>query len=205
MLARMRSPRIDRVSVPNAPLAIRSLATFGTASHGNPSGSGFLFVLLATALTLIAGCAAPPTPGPAFVAAPGPAPGHARLYVYRIDPQHSLATVEIGIDGHKQGYLRNDEYASFELTPGIHRVDFRQRGLAFTSWGWNRYQVHAKEGENVYVEISVRISTLPLPGDGRDLEIGGRGGGSASENVFVQHRSEADALEDLANTTQRVE
>lgn len=148
-----------------------------------------------------AGCAQPPTPGPAFASAPEPAPGHARIYVFRVDHQHSLSRVEIGLDGQKRGHLGNDEYVTFELDPGPHRLDFRQRGLAFASWGWNHQHLVAQAGETIYLEISVRISAQPMPGNGRDLEIAGRAGGAASENVFVQHRTRADAIALLANTT----
>lgn len=162
--------------------------------------------LLALLLASIcAGCATPPTPGPAFAAAPDPAPGHARIYLFRVDPQHSLSRVDIGIDGEQRGHLGNDEYVTFELAPGPHRLDFRQRGLAFASWGWNHQHLVARAGETIYLEISVRISAQPAPGDSRDLEIPGRSSGSASENVFVQHRSQADAIPLLADTTLRID
>ncbi|MBY0401253.1 DUF2846 domain-containing protein [Myxococcota bacterium] len=148
-----------------------------------------------------AGCARPPTPGPAFAPAPEPAPGHARIYLFRVDPQHSLSRIEIALDGHKRGHLGNDEYVTFEVGPGPHHLDFRQRGLAFASWGWNHQALIARAGETIFLEISVRISAQPMPGSSRDLEIAGRGGGAASENVFIQHRSREDAFALLANTT----
>ena len=153
---------------------------------------------------LLAGCATPPSAGPPFTAAAEPGLGRARLYVFRIDPQHSLSTVEISIDEHSEGRLRNGEYATFELAAGSHRVNFRQRGLAFASWGWNRQQIRAVAGETIYLEISVRMSAQPTPGTGRDLEIPGRDSGAASENVFIQHHSESAARELLAGTTLRV-
>lgn len=153
-------------------------------------------------------CASAPPPGPPFAPAPAPAPGHARVYVYRLDPQPSLSTVEFAIDGRSQGKLHHGEYATFEVPAGSHRLYFRQRGLAFASWGWNEQTIRAGSGENVYVEVSVRIAEQAgapaIPGSGRDLEIAGRTSGSTSENVFLQHRSEADARAALAGTTRRV-
>ena len=159
------------------------------------------FVLVLIAASVFSGCATPPTPGPAFAAAPEPAPGHARIYLFRVDPQHSLSRVEIGLDDQKRGHLGNDEYVTFELDPGPHRLDFRQRGLAFASWGWNHQHLVARAGETIYLEISVRISAQPMPSSGGDLEIPGRSGGAASENVFIQRRAPADAIRILADTT----
>lgn len=166
--------------------------------------------LALTALTLLssfllAACASAPPAGPAFTPAPEPGPGRARLYVFRIDPQHSLSTVEIAIEGQPEGRLRNGEYATFELAAGSHRLNFRQRGLAFASWGWNRKQLRAASGETIYLEISVRMSAQPVAGTGRDLQIAGRDLGAASENVFLQRRGESAAREALAGTTLRVE
>lgn len=167
-----------------------------------------LVARLALVLLLAAGlapaCASAPPAGPPFAAAPGPGAGRARLYVFRIDPQPSYATVELAIDGQPEGRLRHGEYATFELAAGIHRLDFRQRGLAFSSWGWNRQRLQARSGETIYLEISVRLAARPVPGSGRDLEIGGRESGAASENVFLRHRTEADARAALAGTTLRV-
>lgn len=161
---------------------------------------------LLAALVFPSACATTPAPGPAFAAAPEPSPSHARLYIFRIDPQSSLSSVELALDEQKQGHLRNGEYATFELTAGSHRVGLRQRGLAFVSWGWNGEMLRAKAGETIYLEVSVRMSAQPIPpGTGRDLEIAGRGSGSASENVFLQHRTRAEALERLAGTTLRLE
>ena len=112
-----------------------------------------------------------------------------------------MSRVEIGLDGHKRGHLGNDEYVTFEVDAGPHRLDFRQRGLAFASWGWNHQHLVAKSEETIYVEISVRISAQPMPSSGGDLEIPGRSGGAASENVFIQQRTRADAIEILADTT----
>ena len=166
----------------------------------------FLLALLA-ALALASGCATTPSAGPAFAASPEPSPGHARLYVFRIDPQSSLSSVELAIDGQQRNHLRDGEYATFELAAGSHRVDLRQRGLAFVSWGWNGERIRMQPGETVYLEVSVRLSAQPMPGSGtgRDLEIAGRGSGAASENVFLQHRGKVEALDRLAGTTLRVE
>ena len=133
-----------------------------------------LAVLALLSTCLLAACATAPPAGPPFTPAPEPGPGRARLYVFRIDPQHSLSKVEIAIDGQPEGRLRNGEYATFELAAGSHRLDFRQRGLAFASWGWNRQRIRADSGETIYLEISVRMSAQPMAGSGRDLQIAGR-------------------------------
>lgn len=161
--------------------------------------------IVVTLLSLLTGCASDPAKGPAFVAATEPPEGHASVFVFRVDPQHSLSTVDLALDERDAGRLRNHEYVRFDLTPGIHRLDFRQRGLAFASWGWNRQQLRVRAGETVYLEISVRMSAQPMPGPGQDVEIQGRTSGSASENVFIQRRPAVDALPILANTTLRVE
>lgn len=161
---------------------------------------------LLAALVVASACASSPSAGPAFAPSPEPSPGHARLYVFRIDPQSSLSTVELAIDGQQRNHLRDGEYATFELAAGTHKVDLRQRGLAFVSWGWNGERVRMREGETVYLEVSVRMSAQPLPpGTGRELEIPGRDSGAASENVFLQHRGKTEALDRLAGTTLRVE
>ncbi len=169
-----------------------------------PSRKAAWLHILAAVVSLSA-CATTPTPGPAFTPAPEPSPGRARLYVFRIDPQPSLSTVELAIDEQSEGQLRHGEYATFELAAGSHRIDLRQRGLAFLSWGWNGEQLRARAGETFYLEVSVRISAQPMPGSGRDLEIAGRDGGAASENVFLQHRGKAQALELLSAATLRIE
>jgi hypothetical protein len=153
---------------------------------------------------LVSACAAAPPAGPAFAAAPEPGAGRALLYVFRIDPKPSLSTVELALDERPEGRLRHGESVAFELAAGSHRLDVRQRGLAFASWGWNRQRFQARSGETIYLEVSVRLSAQPVPGSGRDLEIGGRESGAASENVFIQHRTEAAALEALAGTTLRI-
>ena len=178
-------------------------------SAGLPAGlSARVTTRLAAAWLLVLGlvtaCASAPPAGPPFAEAPEPGAGRARLYVYRVDPQPSLSTVELAIDDRPEGRLRHGEYATFELAAGSHRLDFRQRGLAFSSWGWNRQRIRARSGETIYLEISVRLSAQPVPGSGRDLEIGGRESGAASENVFLQLRTQAAARAALAGTTLRV-
>jgi len=165
-----------------------------------PAVLAVLFALLAAAA-----CARPPAVGPAFAAASGPAPGFARVYVFRIDPQSSLSSVELAVDGEDRGRLHNGEYVTFELPAGSHRIDVRQRGFAFASFGWNRQRVRVRDGETVYLELSVRMSAQPIAGSGQDLEIPGRDVGAASENVFVHHIERGLALERLARTTLRVE
>lgn len=173
--------------------------------------AGFLAIALLSGGIGLA-CASAPPPGPLFSAAPEPAPGRARLYVYRVDPQPSLSTVEFEIDGRSKGRLGHGEYTTFEIPAGSHRIDFRQRGLAFASWGWNRHAIRAGSGETIYLEVSVRLHAQPhapsssqtVQGSGRDLEIAGRESGAASENVFLQRQTESDARAALAGTTLRV-
>jgi hypothetical protein len=150
-------------------------------------------------------CASDPATGPAFVADTAPPEGRTSVFVFRVDPQNSLSNVDLSLDGHDAGQLRNHEYVRFDLAPGIHRLDFRQRGLAFASWGWNRHQLRLRSGETAYLEISIRMSAQPMPGNGMELEIQGREGGAASENVFIQRRNEEDALRILADTTLRID
>lgn len=167
-----------------------------------------LALILLTGLlsTELLACAAAPASGPAFTPAAPPSPGHARIYLYRIDPHRSLSTVELVLDGRERGTLRAGEYATFELAAGAHTLALRQRGFGFTSWGWNRMALRLKPGETVYVEVSVRIAEQPSPaGGGRDLEIAGRDRGVAQENVFVQRRSEVQGRERIVASTLRSE
>ncbi|MEZ4332030.1 MAG: DUF2846 domain-containing protein [Myxococcota bacterium] len=195
-------PRLRLRPRPDCGVALGALAPCQAALRDAALAALALGIL---ALGLLAGCASDPATGPAFVAATQPPEGHARVFVFRIDPQHSLSNVDLALDERDAGRLRNREYVAFDLLPGIHRLDFRQRGLAFASWGWNRQQLRLHAGETVYLEISVRMSAQPLPGAGQDLEIQGRTSGSASENVFIQRRTEVDALPILADTTLRVD
>lgn len=181
---------------------------------GDPDGDrrrslrGALALLLLTGLlaTGLFACAAAPAPGPAFTPAAPPAPGHARIYLYRIDPHRSLSTVELALDGRERGALRAGEYATFELAAGAHALALRQRGFGFTSWGWNRMALRLEPGETVYIEVSVRVAEQSSPaGSGRDLEIAGRDRGAAQENVFVQRRSESQGRERIAASTRRGE
>lgn len=193
-----RSGRTARPPVRPAPATRRrATALLGIAPR--------LLLTLTLISSLTVGCASDPVTGPVFVAETTAPEGHARVFVFRIDPQHSLSSVDLALDERSVGRLRNREYVRFDLLPGPHRLDFRQRGLAFASWGWNRQLLRVKAGETIYLEISVRMSAQPMPGSGQDLEIQGRPSGAASENVFIQRRSEADALPILADTTLRVE
>jgi len=122
------------------------------------------------------------------------------LIVYRTDQQNSLATVMVTIDGRELGRFRNHEYDTTLLTPGTHILRAGLRGFGFVSWGWNSQRFRVSAGETTYLEIVVRLDARNAPATG-DLEIGGRQGGAASENVFIVPKSAHAALEDLQSTT----
>ena len=128
-------------------------------------------------------------------------PSHrARLIMYRMDRQASLASVRITVDGRELGELRNHEYETILLGPGSHVIRAALRGFAFFAWGWNSHQVRLTRGETSYLEISVRLSAGNAPLS-RELEIGGRTSGTASENVFIVPNSAKSALPKLERTT----
>jgi hypothetical protein len=138
--------------------------------------------------------------GPPFAAAAPPAENRARVYVYRIDDRNSLATVRVTIDGQALGTLRNLEYETIELAAGTHQLRAGMRGFAWMAWGWNEHRFLAKPGDTLYLELSVRLAENPSPGT-RELEIAGRAGGGASENIFILRQSESEARARLTETT----
>jgi hypothetical protein len=149
----------------------------------------------------ILGCAGTPL-GPPFHVPEDPPRHRARLILYRADGQASLASVQITIDGRDLGRLRNHEYEMILLDPGSHLIRAGLRGFAFLAWGWNTHRIRLKPGETSYLEVSARLSATAAPAT-RELEIGGRPSGTASENVFLIRRSAADARPRLEKTTRR--
>lgn len=156
---------------------------------------------LATLILAILGCTGIP-PGPPFRVPEEPPSHRARLIVYRADRQASLASVRLTVDGRELGQLRNHEYETILLGPGSHIIRAGLRGFAFLAWGWNTHQLRLSPGETRYLEISVRLSTRSAP-PSRELEIGGRPSGTASENVFIVPTSAKNAMPKLEMTTRR--
>jgi hypothetical protein len=154
-------------------------------------------VLMVAVLT--GACASAPK-GPPFKPAPPPPENRTRVYIYRIDDRPSLATVRVTIDGQSLGVLRNFEYETIELPAGSHHLRAGMRGFAWMAWGWNEHRFRAQAGETIYLELSVRLAEQPVTGT-RQLEIAGREGGGASENVFILRQSEAEARARLLQTT----
>jgi hypothetical protein len=74
------------------------------------------------------------------------------------------------------------------------------RGFGFVTWGWNDQRFRANPAETVYLKIAVRLSERAAPTT-PELDIAGRTGGAASENVFIIPQSRAEALAELAATT----
>jgi hypothetical protein len=159
--------------------------------------------VLATAWMLA--CARPPA-GPAFTPERPPPPHRARLYVYRADDQISLANVRIEVDGRAVGRLSHGEYETLELSAGPHRLRAGLRGPLLLAWGWNEHPLRLTPGETAYLRVSVRLSehaAAPIAAGSSTLDIAGRGQGVASENVFIELRPEAAALEELRSATRR--
>ncbi len=156
-------------------------------------------VYLVVLVCIATACTKPPS-GPPFESAPPP-PDHAgRLYLYRSDQPGSLASVRVTIDGLEVGRFRNNEYETLELSIGEHHLRAGMRGFGLLAWGWNNHRFPLGPGDTVYLRISVRLTEHSAP-QGRDLEIAGRPGGAASENVFILRVSAEEALSDLALTT----
>jgi len=145
------------------------------------------------------GCAGAPL-GPPFRSLEPPPDHRARLVLYRTDKQGSLASVQITIDGRELGRFRDHEYDSILLSPGMHILRARLRGFGLLSWGWNDHRFRLAPGETTYLEISVRLDAREAPSS-RELEIAGRTGGVASENVFIVPKSAQEALKNLVSTT----
>jgi hypothetical protein len=162
---------------------------------------GFI-LLLALPPMLVGGCAQS-VQGPAFRAADAPPANRTRLYVYRVDSQHSLSTIKTTLDGLEIGTFRDQEYETMEIASGSHRIRASMRGFAFLNWGWSEHTFHARPGETVYIRLDVHLessSDSPVS-QPRDLQIAGRPTGRASENVFIGGRNRSVALAELATTT----
>jgi hypothetical protein len=166
-----------------------------------PPNELVLCIITALVVTTL-GCARAPI-GPAFEAASAPAPHRGRLYLYRADSRNSFSQVSVRVGGLQVGRFRDAEYETLELPAGLHNIRAGLRSLAGVAWGWNEQEIHLKPGESVFVEISVRLTERPQTG-GRSLDIAGRTGGVASENVYLQRRSEKDALDRVQLTTRLV-
>ena len=162
-------------------------------------GSAALVLAFIATLT---SCASAPT-GPAFIPASDPASHRGRIYVYREDARSSLSALKVSVGGRHLGTLRDGEYETLELPAGGHELRVGLRSLALVAWGWNEQRISLDPGATLYLQLSVRLTSHPNPG-GRSLEIAGRAGGAASENVFIQHQGEAAALRALSLTTRVV-
>ena len=149
--------------------------------------------------SLFVGCAAAPL-GPAFAKSESPPPNRSRVYVYRADTRSSLSKVRASIDGRLLGDLRDGEYETIEIASGAHRLRAGLRGFGLTAWGWNEKTIRLEPGKTLYIQLSVRLEGREQPGAGA-LDIAGRTGGSASENVYFQLQGEETALRELVGTT----
>ena len=149
--------------------------------------------------SLFAGCAAAPL-GPAFAKSEPPPPHRSRVYVYRADTRSSLSRVRASIDGRLLGDLRDGEYETTEMASGAHRLRAGLRGFGLTAWGWNEKKIRLEPGKTLYIQLSVRLEGHEQPAAGA-LDIAGRTGGSASENVYFQVQGEEAALRELVGTT----
>ena len=156
-------------------------------------------MILSILMLGIAGCPRPPSGAPFQI--PEEPPSHrGRLIVYRADHQPSLARVRVTIDGRELAQLRNHEYETILLGRGSHIMRAGLRGFALLAWGWNSHQFRLIPGETSYLEISVRLTANAEP-PSRELEIGGRPSGTASENVFIVPVSAKNAISKLEKMT----
>ena len=173
-------------------------------SSRRTKGSLALCALILSAFLLGLGlaCAKPPA-GPAFTPAAAPPEHRSRIYLYRVDPRPSLASVDIEIDGREIGRLRDAEYETIEIAAGSHHLKAQMRGLAFVSLGWNQHRFRTLPGEALYLEISVRLVERSIP-DSPSLEIAGRSSAGGSENVFLIERGATEALDRMRQTTRIV-
>lgn len=160
-------------------------------------GAGLVVLLL-----LSSGCGPKPY-GPAFQMSPLPPPNRARLYVYRMDERTSLASVRLTIDGQEIGPFRDQEYETLVLPAGMRTVRAGLRGFGFMAWGWSVHKLRVQPGETAYLMLSVRMAEQTAP-TSREVEIAGRDSGTASENVFIVPRSQAQALSELQRMTRLV-
>ncbi len=164
--------------------------------------SAFCALFLGLSLALGLACAKPPA-GPAFTPAAAPPEHRSQIYVYRVDPRSSLASVDIKIDGREIGRFGDAEYETLEMAAGPHHLKARMRGLAFVSLGWNEHRFRTLPGEAIYIEISVRLTERSIP-DSPSLEIAGRSSLGGSENVFLIERGANEALDRIRGTTRIV-
>lgn len=153
----------------------------------------------AVALAVASGCAQTPL-GPAFSAAPAPVEPRARIYIYRAEGPGSFSKVHVTLDGREVGHFRSSEYETLEVASGSHHLRAGLRNLALVAWGWNDQRLHLDPAETLYVELSVRLTEREAP-VAAGLEIAGRGSGAASENVYLQIKPAAEALEALSTMT----
>jgi hypothetical protein len=174
--------------------------SFAQRKRGRRLQVGVLFAV--ALLATLSSCASAPI-GPAFLRASDPARHRGRIYLYREDARSSLSALKVSIAGRELGTLRDGEYETLELHAGGHELRVGLRSLAFVAWGWNEQRIRLEPGETVYLKLSVRLTPHANPG-GRSLEIAGRTGGAASENIFIQHQGEAAALRALSSTTRLV-
>lgn len=162
----------------------------------------FLFLAAIVAIAATLSCAKPPA-GPAFVTAAPSSEHRSRIYVYRLDPRASMANVDIEIDGRPVGRFQNGEYETLEIAAGPHLLKARMRGLAFVSMGWNQHRFRALPGDDLFIEVSVRLDERTIPAS-PSLEIAGRSSAGGSENVFLIERGEVEARKLLRSTTRIV-
>lgn len=155
--------------------------------------------LYCSLFALAVACVGAPS-GPPFQLAEPPPDNRARLYVYRLDPHASYSTVRVSVAGRDLGQFRNGEYETVELPAGTRLLRAGVRSLAFVNWGWNEQRVRLEPGETAFVRLSVKLSESGPP-EGSEADIAGRPSGRATQNVYIELRSEDQALEDLAGTT----
>lgn len=159
-----------------------------------------LATIVLTAL-LSLGCAKAAPTGPLFGGPDPPGEGTARVYLYRVDTHHSFSTVEIRFDGQRPFPILDEEYATLELEDGIHAVEFRLSNAIWGGWRWRRQVLHASAGETIYMQVGVGVGVgEQRTANGSDLEIAGRGSGTAGESVTLQLRERRDALEQLSRS-----
>ena len=141
------------------------------------------------------GCIHDPTVGPLYNVAPSPKSGFARVYLYRIDPHHSYSTVELRLDNQAPLQILDEEYITVELEEGTHEIAFRLDRLFWLPNGtWRAQRIRARAGETIYFEIAVGVSERATP-NVRDLEIAGRGQGTAGEAVSIRMKNEKAAFD----------
>ena len=152
------------------------------------------------ALFVSSGCARDPLAGPLFAEAVGSKPGHARVYLYRLDRHHSYSTVEIRFDRRRPILILDEEYVTVELDEGTHEIDFRlKRRFWLPSLAWKKQRIRAEPGETLYFHVEVGVVERAV-GAGRDFDIPGRSAGIATEAVSIRVEDESVARREIANT-----